>query len=121
MKYKFEIPIKLPSLNNYVEECRYNKYMGAKTKRNVQRDIKIFIKQQLSNVHILKPVKIHFHWTEKDKRRDLDNVYSAQKFLLDSMVELELIKDDGQKYVTDLIHTHETGEEYKVIVELEEI
>ena len=36
---KIEIPFRLPSLNQYINECRRNKYAGANMKKNVEKDI----------------------------------------------------------------------------------
>ena len=67
-----------------------------------------------------KPVKIHFHWIEENKKRDLDNVCYAKKFILDSMVKSGKLKDDNRKCVTGFIDTFEYGKESKVILEIME-
>lgn len=36
---RIEIPLRLPSLNNYINECRKNKYAGANMKRQTEEDI----------------------------------------------------------------------------------
>ena len=46
------------------------------------------------------PVRIRFTWFEATRRRDLDNIYSAKKFVLDAMQKMWIIQGDGQKYVT---------------------
>ena len=33
---KIEIPFRLPSLNQYINECRKNRYAGASMKKNVE-------------------------------------------------------------------------------------
>ena len=45
MTVKCEIPLKLPSLNEYINECRKNKYAGGKIKKEVENDISIFIQR----------------------------------------------------------------------------
>lgn len=40
---KIEIPMKLPSLNAYINECRKNKFAGAKMKKEIEDDISCFI------------------------------------------------------------------------------
>lgn len=118
MKYIIEIPMKLPSLNEYIALCRYNRYKAAAEKKDVQADITIF----LNKLPRLKtPIKINFTWVEKDKRRDLDNVCFAKKYILDCMVNLNKIEDDGQKYVIGFADVFEHGKETKVIVEIEEL
>jgi Holliday junction resolvase RusA-like endonuclease len=43
-------------------------------------------------------------WHEGDRRRDLDNVSAAIKFVLDGLVEMGILKDDSQKYVKGIYH-----------------
>ena len=115
---KIEIPFRLPSLNNYINECRKNKYAGANMKKNVEKDIGWYI----NLLHKYeKPIKIHFHWIEENKRRDLDNVCFAKKFILDSMVKAGKLKDDNRNYVAGFIDTFEYANTSKVILEIEEV
>jgi len=68
MKTKIEIPFRLPSLNQYINECRRNRFAGAKMKKEVENDIGWCI-NQLPEYN--KPIKIHFHWIEENKKRNL--------------------------------------------------
>ena len=81
---KIEIPMKLPSLNQYINECRKNRYAGANMKSEVEREISYYI---TSLPQYQKKIKIHFHWIEGNKKRDLDNICFAKKFILDAMVK----------------------------------
>jgi len=114
---KIEIPFRLPSLNQYINECRKNRFAGAKMKKNVESDIGWYIKQL---PEYKKPIKISFHWVEENKRRDLDNVCFAKKFILDSMVKAGKLKDDNRNYVQGFKDTFEYGKSSKVILEIEE-
>lgn len=114
---KIEIPFRLPSLNQYINECRKNKYAGANMKKTVDRDIALFI-NALPKYD--KPIKIHFHWVEENKKRDLDNVCFAKKFILDSMVKAGKLKDDNRNYVNGFEDTFEYAKESKVILEIVE-
>ena len=117
MKTKIEIPFRLPSLNQYINECRRNRFAGAKMKKEVENDIGWCI-NQLPEYN--KPIKIHFHWIEENKKRDLDNVCFAKKFILDSMVKGGKLKDDNRNYVKGFNDTFEYGKSSKVILEIEE-
>ena len=100
-KVTCEISMKLPSLNEYVNVCRTNPYKASKFKKNLEEDIGMFI-ERLPRFE--RPVRIHFHWIEGNKRRDLDNVAFAKKFILDSMVKHGKLKDDNRKCVSfDLV------------------
>lgn len=115
---RVEIPFKLPSLNQYINECRKNRYAGATMKKNVDKDIGWYIN---SLPKYQSPIRIHFHWVEGNKRRDLDNVCFAKKFILDSMVKAGKLKDDNRNHVVGFKDTFEYGKTSKVILEIEEV
>ena len=121
MKYKFEIHRRLPSLNEYIHKINRNRFMGNKFKQDIQNEICWEIKTQLKNVKIDKPVILSITWIEENKKRDVDNVYSAVKYIQDALVQMQVIKNDSSKYVVDVRHKIEYAKESKVIVELEEI
>ena len=115
---KLEIPYKFPSFNEYVNECRKNRFAGAKMKRQIQDNIMWFVKRLPK---FEKPVKIHFHWIEGNNKRDYDNVAYAKKFILDSLVECGKLADDNRKIVTAFTDTFENGGDWKVILEITEV
>ena len=103
----FIIEEKLPSLNEVIGKNRANKMMGAKLKKDVQSRILTYM--QIAHVmgHLEpqeKQCTISITWHEKSKRRDVDNIQSAQKFILDAMVEGGILKDDSRKYVAQIYH-----------------
>ena len=117
-KVIIEIPYKFPSFNEYVNECRKNKYAGAKMKKQIEEDIMWYI-NRLPEFNT--SISIHFHWVEGNKKRDLDNVCFAKKFILDSMVKAGKLKDDNRNCVTGFTDTFEYAKESKVILEIEEV
>lgn len=114
---KYEIPLKLPSLNEYIRECRKHKYAGARYKAKYEQLIGLYL---MKMPKWTKPIKIHFIWVEGNKRRDRDNIYFAKKFILDAMVKYGKIKDDSGKYVTNFTDDIVYGNETKVILEIED-
>ena len=110
--------MKLPSLNEYINECRRNKYAGAKMKKEIDKIIGYYL---IKLPRFEKPVKIHFHWVEGNKRRDLDGICFAKKFILDAMVKKGKLTDDNRKYVTGFTDEFSYGKETKVILEIEEV
>lgn len=118
MKYTVEIPMKLPSLNNYINVCRENPYKASKFKRDLEDSIGVFVSRlpRFEN-----PVKISFHWIEENKRRDLDNVAYAKKHILDAMVKVGVLTDDNRKCVVAFTDTFEYSTQAKVILEIEEV
>lgn len=109
---------KFPSLNEYVNANRSNKFKGAKMKRQIQDDIAWQIKRLPK---FTKPVKIDFVWVEPTKRRDPDNVHSSDKFILDALVEQEIIPDDSQKWVKKISHDIINQKEAGVILKITEV
>lgn len=115
---KIEIPMKLPSLNEYINECRKNRYAGANFKAKIEREIGWYIN---TLPQYKSPIKINFRWIEGNKRRDYDNVCFAKKFILDAMVKLGKLKDDNRNCVTAFTDSFEYGSEFKIVLEIEEI
>ena len=113
-----QINMKLPSLNDYIKVCRANKYMAAKFKANIEQEIGFYLTQipKIDN-----PIQIHFHWIEGNKKRDLDNICFAKKFILDAMVKYGKLKDDNRKCVTGFIDTFGYGDETKVMMTIKEV
>lgn len=118
MKYRVEIPLKLPSLNEYINECRKNKYAGANMKKQIESDIAIFI-NKLPKFN--SAIKINFTWVESNKRRDLDNICFAKKFILDALVKAGKMKDDNRNHVVGFTDKFEYDKENKVILEIKEV
>lgn len=114
-----EIDVKIPSLNQYVGECRRNKYAGAKLKRDTEDAIGWYLRGLQK---IRRPVFIRFHWVEKSRKRDLDNISGfGHKCILDAMVKQGIITDDRQKFVYGFCDTVSIGKTNKVILYIEEV
>lgn len=116
--YKIEIPLKLPSCNDYINQCRRNKYAGAELKRKTEENIIQYL-DQLPEFE--KAVKIDFLWVEENKRRDLDGICFAKKFILDALVKAGKLKDDNRKCVSAFTDNFEYGDKAKVIMEIREV
>ena len=112
---KYEIPLKLPSLNDYINVCRSNKFQAAKYKATIEQEIGLHL---MKMPRWTKPIKIHFHWIEGTKRRDLDNVAFSKKFILDAMVKCGKLHDDNRRYVYAFTDTFGYGDKTKVVLEV---
>ncbi len=115
--YELEIPMKLPSLNTYINECRKNRFAGASMKAKIEKELAKYIN---TLPKFEKPIKIHFHWIESNKRRDLDNVAFAKKFILDSMVKCGKMQNDNRNYVQGFWDSFDYGKETKVVLTIKE-
>lgn len=113
-----EIPMKLPSLNEYINKCRYNKYVANNYKQKLEQEIGWYL---VKLPKFKKPIRIDFVWVEENKRRDLDNVCFAKKFILDSLVKCGKLKDDNRRYVTAFTDNFKYGKTAKVILNIREI
>lgn len=120
MKYKFEIDKRLAGANEFIRKAYSTRHEGNRLKKEEQAYIIWCIKEQLGNIKIDKPVIGHFTWIEENKRRDLDNICFAKKFILDALVQAGVLKDDNRKIVINFTDSFEYADKSKVIVELEE-
>ena len=95
MTQSFVIEGRLPSLNDYIEAERANRYAAANMKKKWQDYIAIEIRiAKLKKVE--KPVVIFYRHFVPDKRRDRDNITAiAHKFTQDALVATGILKDDG--------------------------
>lgn len=116
MLYTFTIKRKLPSLNDVIEKNRANKYFGAKFKADIEEAIGWDIKQALTQrtlKPITEPCDILIDFYESTMRRDADNIQSAQKFILDSMVKNGILKNDNRRWVKQIYHRiHDDSEDW---------
>lgn len=115
-----EIPMRLPSLNDYIGICRKNPKYANRFKQNLESEIGLYLKDL---PRFEKRIAIDFHWIEINKKRDPDNIASAKKFILDAMQKEEIIKNDNWKFVDTDTGFHDTwsiGSENKVILTIRE-
>lgn len=99
---EFIISGRLPSLNDYTRACRSHWSKGAHMKRRVEEDIGWYIlaARGAHKLHpVYGPVTLAIEWHESDRRRDLDNIVSAKKFILDAMQKMGIIPNDDREHV----------------------
>ena len=120
----FTIKAKLPSLNEVIDKNRANRYSANKYKQEIEELIGWEIRQALT-IGTLKPVskpcEIYIWWHEATKRRDVDNVQSSQKFVLDAMVKCGALKNDSRRYVKQIHHEIVDDNNDFVVVEIKEL
>lgn len=120
---KFVINEKLPTINDIIKKTNRSRYGGAKLKSDTDTIIRNYIYESLDAGRIKKvkkPVVILIDYYE-GKRRDVDNIQSSQKFILDSLVESGVLVDDSQKYVKQIYHRiFNSKKEYSVVYLLNE-
>lgn len=106
---KFVIYGRLDSLNDYVLACRSMRYAGAAMKKRNEKKINQAIIQALETKQIKRvckyPCTLKIAWYEPNKRRDIDNIVFATKFILDALVSEGILDNDNQKHVSVLEHS----------------
>ena len=117
----FIIKEKLPSLNEYTDACRAGKRKGAEFKKNIEEIIWAYIKTSKTVFPVTTPVEVHFEWHEADRKRDVDNITFAKKFILDAMQKCNIIKNDSRKKVKQCYDKVYEDDMYFVVVTLMEI
>lgn len=99
MKQTLFIKGRLAGLNEYIEACRTNRYVGAKMKADAEELIRWEIKMQ--KLHpVKKKVRLKYLYVEPNMRRDQDNISGfAHKVIQDALVAEGILKNDGWKYI----------------------
>lgn len=118
----FIIGEKLPSLNEVINANRTNRFAAAEQKRRIQDKIGRYILQARTDgtlKRLTEPCIVYMTFTEKTHRRDVDNIQSSQKFILDCLVNYQILPDDSPKWVKQIYHTIKYGSEYSCKVEIE--
>lgn len=110
---------RLPSLNEYINKLNGNRYTANNFKQATEQELVWTIKAS-DMKPIDKPCIVYVIYHEPDKRRDVDNIYSANKFILDALRKAGIIKNDSQKYVKDVIDTYIVDGKAQVDIVIEE-
>lgn len=121
MMQKFTIPGRLPSINEYSYAERSHWSRAAALKKQHEEYIQWIIKKA-NVVPFLRAVNVSIVWFEKTNRRDFDNVTFGVKVILDAMVKIGIIPDDGNKWIKSIKHEKQVDKiNPRIEVILEEI
>lgn len=103
----FIINQRLPSLNDYIGKCRQNKYLANNFKNDIDDICRYSMLRNKSELreYCKEPVIIWIIWHERTKRRDLDNIFSASKYILDAMQKINVLVNDNYKYVKGIYNS----------------
>lgn len=112
---------RLPSLNAYISELNNNRYKANHFKQSLEDGLVWAMRTSKTMRPVDKPciVKIIYH--EPDRRRDVDNIYSANKFILDALRKARIIKNDSQKYVRDVKDSYIVDGQSRVDIIIDEM
>lgn len=101
-------------LNEYINAERRNRYIAAKIKKDTTNAIYYML---LNKPKIQTPARLKFTWLIPHKRRDLDNISFAKKFILDSMVKAKIIPNDNLTHLIGFIDEFEISDQIGVRIE----
>ena len=122
-RYTLIINGKLDNLNDYITACRTNQYKGSSVKNYNENKVKSAIYEQLGRIRITRPVYMSYRWYEPNRRRDLDNISSfGRKVIQDALVKTRVLQNDGWKEIVGFRDDFYIDKENpRVEVEIEEV
>ena len=90
MEQTFEIPGRFVSLNEFLDMH----YHDRKTTKR-EHDVRVACAAMAAGVRPCgRRITYHVHWVEENRRRDLDNVAFAKKFIQDGLIKAGIISND---------------------------
>jgi Holliday junction resolvase RusA-like endonuclease len=104
---------KFTSLNNYISAERTNRYKAAALKKAQTQ----LVYYQVRGLKIETPCKIKMTWHIKDKRTDPDNIAFAKKYILDGLVQANVIPDDTFAHIKGFVDEFVVSKEVGVKIE----
>ena len=120
----FTIQGRLVGMNEIIGAARNNRFGSASQKKSQMQIVTdaIIADEVFRKLRFEKKVNIYVSFIEKSSRRDIDNITSANKFILDSIVNYGILIDDSQKYVTKIVsEVFVDKENPRIEVRLEEV
>lgn len=101
---KFTIYGRLDGLNDYTRACRSGYIVGdAMKKRNEKAVLNAIHATKLARIDKY-PVKLRIAWYEPNRRRDVDNITFAIKFIQDALVKCGVLENDNQSHIDGVYH-----------------
>ena len=98
-------------LNRYIKSINLNRFIGAQIKKDETERVYIEILSQGIKRITKYPVTVEISWYSKNRRKDIDNIAFAKKFILDGLVMAKVLEDDSQKFVGSLKDNFYTDKE----------
>ena len=97
------IPLRLDGMNAIIGAARHNRYASAAQKR--EQDDGIAWVLRANRIGELRGrYSWHFTWHEPNRRRDPDNIESADKFIFDALQKVGILDNDGWSRVAETHH-----------------
>ena len=120
MKYLLIIHGKLNNLNDYIKALDTSRYKGSALKSDNEAKVLQEIYSQFGRLRITKPVRMEYTWYESNKRRDLDNISSfGRKVIQDALVKARVLPNDGWENIigfSDEFHVDKKNPRIEVLI-----
>ena len=115
-----EIEGRMPSLNDYIRAERGSMYAANAMKQECT-SLAAWAAKAARMPRFTRPVTVRFTWAEGNRRRDIDNVAFAKKFVLDGLVQAGVIGNDTPQYVAGFEDRFQyDGRHPRIIVEVDD-
>jgi hypothetical protein len=89
---RFTIPGELPNLNDVINKSKI--HWAAYSK--IKKDATMLVRYAANKLPVYKnKIFLDITYYVRNKRKDMDNIAFAKKFILDGLVEAKKIKNDG--------------------------
>ena len=113
---------RLPGLNEYIAAERTHRQAAAKMKREAE-DIVIWYARASLRGKMPTPCIMHYRWVEPNRKRDLDNVSSfGRKVIQDALVRAGYLPGDGWSYIAGFTDTFAVDNKNpRIEIEIEEV
>lgn len=98
MTQTFMILGKLAGLNEIIDAAKKHRFKFEQLKNDARTLIRADIRRAKIKA-VAKPCQLVFTWIEPDKRRDLDNIAAAKKFIIDALRDEKILPNDGWVWV----------------------
>lgn len=118
MTFHYRIETKLPTLNEYILCERTNKFGASAIKKKFTNICSLYAK----TLPLLEDKLYDFEcvWVVDNNRTDSDNIFFAQKFIIDGLVKSGKLKSDGRRNVRDICHHITTGNKFSIDIYITE-
>jgi Holliday junction resolvase RusA-like endonuclease len=114
-KNKIVFSFDLPTLNDYINTERTNRFKAAQIKKKAtQNAFYACIESGLKLEDALYDLSVY--WIVANNRRDADNIYFGIKFILDGVVKAGVLKGDGRINIRNISHLIRTVKDKNICV-----
>ena len=114
----FTIEGRMPGLNEFIKAHDKDYHKGNHTQQR-ETDRAAWCAKAAHVPRFEGPVVVSIEWYEPNRRRDLDNVASAKKFILDGLVRAGVLANDDQRHVAGFTDTfHIDRERPRIVVSI---